>query len=409
MNISTFQRNLDFIKSLYSNKEWKDEECKNDILKAIEECNQKIENALGKSMHILCVHKPAITAVQKVAKKFPSTLSYVQEDDGRIPIQTAAASVGFQYIPILAREGIKHNLGDEEGRGGLLVTDPTQNLGWNALQFFANVGGLKDATRVEYEKLDAMRVKVMKELQQSCLLFKKDIKEHCLLRFACNKAATQRFDFLVEWDPDALLDPKFLHQPFATQKDAASKSAILLEASLKHFPNIGGLLFVQDGQETTAFDAACAEFGTEETMKILQDILSPKCNYPILHHAFVKAPQHKDLFMEKFPWAYQLKDHNGRTLQQAVLAAGPDKMNANKILFATLTDDQIRAKDPITTLYPFAAMAVGEHADLEKTFYLLRRHPSVLDRHTRADSTIQSRQRNENGGGGIKKKRKVEK
>ena len=84
-------------------------------------------------------------------------------------------------------------------------------------------------------------------------------------------------------------------------------------------------------------------------------------------------------------------------------------MKATKILFATLSDDQIRAKDPITTLYPFAAMAVGEHADLEKTFYLLRRHPSVLDRHTRADSTTQSRQRNENSERGSRKRRKVKK
>ena len=97
--------------------------------------------------------------------------------------------------------------------------------------------------------------------------------------------------------------------------------------------------------------------------------------------------------MRKFPWAYHLKDHNGRTLHQAVLAAGPNVMNANDILLATLTDNQIQTKDPITTLYPFAAMAVGEHADLEQCYYLLRRQPSVMDKRSRAGKTHRRKKR----------------
>ena len=42
------------------------------------------------------------------------------------------------------------------------------------------------------------------------------------------------------------------------------------------------------------------------------------------------------------------------------------------MLLATLTDDQIREKDPVTSLYPFAAVASGEDGDLEKSFYLLQ-------------------------------------
>lgn len=68
-------------------------------------------------------------------------------------------------------------------------------------------------------------------------------------------------------------------------------------------------------------------------------------------------------------------------------------MNSNDILFATLTDSQIQTKDPITTLYPFAAMAVGEHADLKNCFYLLRRQPSVLDQRSRANNESGRRRR----------------
>ena len=82
MNIATFQSNLDFIKSLYLLKEWKDEDCKKEILEAIKECNQKIEKAFGQSMHKLDKHRPSNDAVEKVVQKFPSTLSYEDEGDG---------------------------------------------------------------------------------------------------------------------------------------------------------------------------------------------------------------------------------------------------------------------------------------------------------------------------------------
>ena len=128
-------------------------------------------------------------------------------------------------------------------------------------------------------------------------------------------------------------------------------------------------------------------------MNTLYNILSSMKNYPILHHIFTKAPKYKELFAKKFPWAGSLKDHNGRSLHQAILAAGPKVMNENEVLFAMLTDDQIQEKDPITTLFPFAAMSVGEHADLERCFYLLRRHPSVLDRRSRSNSSVRRRRK----------------
>lgn len=65
------------------------------------------------------------------------------------------------------------------------------------------------------------------------------------------------------------------------------------------------------------------------------------------------------------------------------------------MLLATLTDDQIREKDPVTSLYPFAAVASGEDGDLEKTFYLLRRQPGVLERGTNNSLNKKKRKRNE--------------
>ncbi|GFH44088.1 hypothetical protein CTEN210_00566 [Chaetoceros tenuissimus] len=200
----------------------------------------------------------------------------------------------------------------------------------------------------------------------------------------------KRFEYLVSWDPDALIDTRVGDKPLAHAIGLSERHIVFMKASFKYHPHTGGLLFLKDDYGKIAFDSMCDKGGMKETMNILYEILTPKSNYPILHHICTKAPQHKDLFMEYFPWATQLRDHDGRSLQQAVLAAGPDMMNANNFLFPMLTDDQIREKDPITTLYPFAAMAVGEHADLKKSFYLLRRHPSVLDRRARANTDNQT-------------------
>ena len=140
--------------------------------------------------------------------------------------------------------------------------------------------------------------------------------------------------------------------------------------------------------------------GSKDFVESLHNILSPTKDYPILHHVLPKASKHREIFTNKFPWAGSLKDHNGRSLHQAILAAGPKVMNEYGLLFATLTDEQIQEKDPITTLFPFVAMAVGEHADLEKSFYLLRRYPSVMDKRSRVNPSVRRSSR---------KKRKVSK
>ena len=62
---------------------------------------------------------------------------------------------------------------------------------------------------------------------------------------------------------------------------------------------------------------------------------------------------------------------------QCILAAGV--VNENVHVYASMSDVQIRTKDPVTTLYPFAAVASGEEGDLEKAFYLLRRQPCVVE------------------------------
>ncbi len=401
MNISTFQSNLNFIKSLYFHEEWKDKKCRDTILEALEECNQKIEKAFGDSLHRLgWKHKPSVEAVEKVVQKFPSTLSY-DYGSGRtpIPIQFAAAGRGFEYVPVLAKEGFKIKLGGENARGGLLMIDPHE-YGYNTLQW------LVEATDDDDEK----RVKVLKELRKSRLLVKKDVQEQQLLDLSCWEGKNMIFEYLVSWDPDALIETRIKNEPLIHHMSSRpafykyESMMMVLKAGFKNHPNKGGLLFIKDNNGNIAFDCLCKKRGVEKAMLLLHDILSTKRDYPILHHVFINTPQHKDIFMKKFPWAYHLKDHNGRTLHQAVLAAGADVMNKNDMILASLSDNQIQTKDPITSLYPFAAMAVGEHADLEQCYYLLGRQPSVMDTRSRAGKTHRRKKRTRR-----KKRRKLSK
>ncbi|GFH59706.1 predicted protein [Chaetoceros tenuissimus] len=239
---------------------------------------------------------------------------------------------------------------------------------------------------------DENRVNALKELVKLGLLKKKHVSrtrtDNENLLVDCDVRFTKVFDFLSSFDPDSLFT---IWESFGD----IEKTTQFLEAGFNHFPNVGGLLFHknEDGK-TTVLDKAFEIYGKKKVMEILRKILSPKSDYPILHHIFSKAPQYKDLFSEKFGWAHGiLRDHNGRTLHQAVLAAGPMIVKKNAVLFTQLQDSQILEKDPITTLFPFAAMAVGEHGDLHKCFELLRRQPSVLERKARMKGCTLKRKR----------------
>lgn len=239
---------------------------------------------------------------------------------------------------------------------------------------------------------DENRVKALKELVKLGLLKKKHVSrartddENLLVD--CDVRFTKVFEFLSSFDPDSLFT---IWESFGD----IEKTTQFLEAGFNHFPSIGGLLFHKNEDEnTTVLDKAFEIYGEKKVMEILHKILSPKSDYPILHYIFSKAPQYADLFSEKLGWAHGiLRDHNGRSLHQAVLAAGPMVVKKNAVLFTQLQDSQILEKDPITTLFPFAAMAEGEHGDLHKCFELLRRQPSVLERKARMKGCTLKRKR----------------
>ena len=119
-------------------------------------------DATGGALHRLDETKPSINAVKDLIQGNPDALSF-KNKDGQLPIQSAVwGTNAVKYIPILAKEGIKHEVGGRGMRGGLLLVDPVDEDDLNTLQSLADTASLE----------------VMKELRKEKLLLKKDIKDH---------------------------------------------------------------------------------------------------------------------------------------------------------------------------------------------------------------------------------------
>jgi hypothetical protein len=105
----------------------------------LEDAKKKVSAHTGKCLHDLDNTKPDLDTLQKMIAAVPLSLSH-PNDKGQLPIQSAAwgnHSVG--YIPLLAKEGRKHQVGGHDNRGGLLVGDPHDNGRKNVLQLLADL------------------------------------------------------------------------------------------------------------------------------------------------------------------------------------------------------------------------------------------------------------------------------
>ncbi|GFH46359.1 hypothetical protein CTEN210_02833 [Chaetoceros tenuissimus] len=364
--------------------DWKDEKCRKDLMKAVQSTKEQLVDAFGQSLHRLGIVKPKEKTVETLVQKIPDTMK-VENKKNRLPIHSCIwvkSQHASKYIPLLAREGMKHNIGGEEARGGLLTVDPSSKYRSNTLQLVANMNGM-NSTKEEYDEVLANLLKV---LRKEVLLKKEDVLDFELIRQSAWKGCARRFKYLLTLDPKSLqtlsVDGKSFMHFFISRRTNENLDHVkaLWTTTLELFPEQAGYLFQIDANtQQTAVERAIEKCGEKEIMEVLHDILSQSNQFPILHHALVHAPKLDKIFMKWFPWAYNLRDHHGRSLVQCLLAAGAGVVRENVYIFASMSDDQIRTKDPKTTLYPFAAVASGEEGDLEKSFYLLRRQPGVLE------------------------------
>jgi hypothetical protein len=372
MSVSTedpFNNFINTISNFQCMKGDLDEGFYNGLKEIVNKAMKQVSDHTVEYLHNLDEHQPDEDTLQKIIDNVPSSLS-CKDENGYLPIDSAVMSKeSVHYVPLLAKEGVKHNVDGDNGRGGLLA-------GYrNVLRLLVTIDG--DGTH------DAVYLNAMKELRESNLLRKKDIKEHGLLYMACDHETLMRFDFLADWCPEGLKTHKFSGLPIIHGIIIDCNIEVLsvfLKASLKHYPNDLGLLFQKDSEGQTACERAFEHeyYGKDEILKAIGKLIpfdDPKL--PILHHVAKHAPQYLEDFACRYPSATYFRDGKGRTLQQVTLASGHKTFNNNAMYFLQMSDEQVREIDPGNDLYPFMVAASGHTSDLSAVYNLLRRNPSL--------------------------------
>jgi len=290
----------------------------------------------GEFLHKLHINEPTEDEVKAVIEEFPSALSY-EDILGYLPIYSAAGDIGSaSFVPLLAEGGVKLHVGGEGTRargGGLLVINNRRrnnHLNRNALirlvSAYKYAANEDDTVNVAGDL--SCRAALMK-LRESDLLLKEDIRHYDLLCHVCELGCILRFDYLADWDPAALKecerndDDPLLHYIVLTAE--IEQFAMVLNASLRHYPEELGLLFHKDGDGDTPCEMAFNEYG---------------------------------------------KDNTWMTIENC---------------FEQTRGNKITEKHPVTNLYPFMLAAAGETSELNTLYYLLRRAPEVLS-HTTGES-----------------------
>ena len=219
-------------------KDLKDEKFLGDLKTVLKIAKIGLTDATGGALHRLVhISKPSIETVKELVHGIPDALSFKNEED-QLPIQSAGWNHhAFKYIPILAKEGIKHEVGGRGMRGGLLLVDPVDEDDLNTLQSLANMGISSDPIPADTASLE-----VMKELRKEKLLLKNDIKDHNLLFKSCHPQSKMRFEYLAEWDPVNLTTGTFRDLPlghaFIKHSLDLTRFNMFLTTSLKQHPNI---------------------------------------------------------------------------------------------------------------------------------------------------------------------------
>ena len=353
--------------------------CK-EVTKSGKKFLEELSESVGESiLHSLDDEQITKETLEAIITAVPSVLLVKNKYD-LIPIQQACwYDASVEYIGLLAREGIKYNIGGEGKRGGLLLQDPTDDDNDNILQLLSEL--TDDDNPLEW---DVLYRDALKDLWESGLLTADDIIENNLLQQTCYNQRHLRFEYLADICPEALKMvedkngyPLFHH--IIQQDPKIECMPIFLRSALKHFPNELGLLFHQDNQGRSILEAAISKYGKYETFSIIRQCIPQDTTIPILHQVVKHAPHYISDFIFHYPDAMYLQNVQGdkRSYFQARVASGNTTFAKDVVFLASMGPDLIQSIDPVTDLYPFMVAASGKTSDLDTVFYLLKRDPKL--------------------------------
>jgi hypothetical protein len=362
-------------------KKLNDENFIKDLQEVVKMANKGFADATGGALHRLHKSKPSIETVTELIQGVPNALSFKNVDD-ELPVQSALSytsnSDAVKYIPILVKEGIKHNVCAKEMRGGLLLG----SFGNCTLQWLVGLDNPANPIPCDIDCLE-----VIKELRKENLLLKEDIKELDLLYWSCRQNSKTRFQYLAQWDPDSLVTCTYKDLPCShaineNWRNDITRFALYFQTSLKHHPQHLGLLFQKDKSGKIVYERAIEKHGKDKVFNVIKQSIPTDTYLPILHHVAKHAPKYMNDFTSRYTSALYLRDEDGRSLTQAVLASGAKTFKNDSVFIGKITDDEIAEHDPVTQQYPFLTCAACESSDLSTIYALLSRNSLLLEKYT---------------------------
>jgi hypothetical protein len=226
-------------------------------------------------------NRDTVAEVETVIRLFPDVIS--KQGRHGYPIQCLALHTGYyrlnlktcSFMSVLARLAIEFGSFEEQYRGGLMCRDDNHDT---VLEYLVRNITFKQ----EYQELtDNVCLDVMKELKEIGLMVKEDILRYDLLMRLCQNYyfGKERFRFLVEWDPTALMHTNQQHK--CVPLDFAVRASpiafyVTFDAGIRYFPKKKGisLLFHIDEDDETPFQYACKNYAREKAMKVIEDTLT---------------------------------------------------------------------------------------------------------------------------------------
>ena len=294
--IDTFYRS---ISDLHSVRNSLDNEYGAGLMKILQSAAKDISDHTGEFLHALPEKKPDEDTLQKMISASPSSLNYKNDTDD-LPIHKVMYHPdSIRYVPLLAREGVKHKVGGNDGRGGLLVVGSTIP-GVLCLKPLQSLLWMRSKDNPYRDLCDKACVDAMKKLKDGNLLTKEDIKNHGLFTCCCFQGCKQRFEFLCNWYPEGLKELRPIMN--VTTMLSIKSFAVFLKASTKSHYQEAGLLFQTDTDGITACQRAFDRYGKEETMQVIGNCIPfDDPQIPILHHVAKHAIRLLNDFRGKIP------------------------------------------------------------------------------------------------------------
>ncbi|GFH50750.1 hypothetical protein CTEN210_07226 [Chaetoceros tenuissimus] len=326
--------------------------------------NNIVSKAVANALFRIRLHQPSVSVVKDLIQAFPDALAF-RNAEKYLPIQYLVTypegienADGTHYILPLALEGMKHNIGGENMRGGLL------NVFWKQL----NLLQILSASTND----DKLRLNVIKNLRSHGLLKKEDIVRYSLLYYSClGKSSFLRFQYFLAWDPQALAKTRlrtlpllhsFILPPLRSIRMVSSPLEAdkcfkrCLQHSLEYF---NALLFQKDHDGgKTAFELAIEKFGETPTMILLREVFTEEAGHSLLHEVILHQRNRFNLFLSWFPRMYRLRDENGNMVLEVLFISGIDILKKNPALWVNPNEaEKALVANHSSAVIPSAAVA----------------------------------------------------